>query len=111
MDKTRLNKVSRLVQKELGDYFQKNMRSVFEGTMITVTVVRITPDLSNAKVYISIFPSDRRESMTAIIAKKNKTIRYDLAQRTRHQLRKVPELQFFVDDSLDYADRIDDLLK
>ncbi len=111
MDKTRLNKVSRLLQKELSDFFLKNMHSSFGGSIVSVTVVRVTSDLSLAKIYISIFPKYKEDEIFKVIKKSSKTIRYDLAGRVRKQLRKIPELHFYIDDSLDYAGRIDELLK
>lgn len=110
MDTTRLNKVSRLIQKELGIYFQKETYT-FKGAMISVTTARVTSDLSEAKIYISIFPPQKSEEVFKIIQESHRTIRYDLGQKVRHQLRKVPELRFYIDDSIDYAEKIEDLLK
>lgn len=110
MEEKRLNKVSRLIQKELGDYFQKNPQ-LYGGVMVSVTVVRVSPDLSHAKVYLSIFPSDKLDEVFKAITTAKKTIRHDLASRVKNQLRKTPELDFFIDDSLDYADKIEKLLK
>ncbi len=111
MDKTRLNKISRLIQKDLSDYFQKASRSLFGGVMVSVTVVRVTPDLSIAKVYVSVFPSEKQDEVMKTLKIENSQIRGELGSRVRHQLRKIPELQFYIDDSLDYAQRINDLLK
>lgn len=111
MESTRQKKVARLMQKELGNYFQKESSLLSPGKIITVTIVRISPDLSLAKVYLSIFPSDNTEGVLHGITKKRKTIRYELGKNVRHQLRAIPELAFFVDDSLDYVDNIDGLLK
>jgi ribosome-binding factor A len=111
MESTRLNKVSRLLQKELGDYFLREGRSSFEGAMITVTVVRVTPDLGQAKVYLSLFPPAQKEKVFSIVKEKTRVIRHELARRIRHQLRIVPELVFFVDDSLDYIEKIDNILR
>ncbi len=111
MESTRLNKISRLLQKELGDYFQKNASISYNSAMISVTVVRVSPDLSHAKVYLSVFPSEKSETVYALITESKRTIRHTLAARVKQQLRKTPELEFFLDDSLEYAQRIDDLLK
>lgn len=111
MDSKRLNKISRLVQKELSDIFQKNAQNMLLGTMVSVTVVRFSPDLSYAKAYLSIFPPEKRDECFSIIKENTKQIRYKLGNRVRHQLRKIPELEFFIDDSLDYANRIEELLK
>lgn len=78
--------------------------------MISVTVVRITSDLGLAKVYLSIFPSDKSNETIALVQKQGKSIRYELGSKVGKQLRIIPELKFYIDDSLDYAERIDDLL-
>lgn len=109
MEGTRLNKVGRLLQKELGDIFQKQTQGM-RGTLVSVSAVRVSPDLGVAKVYLSIFPSDKATELLSSIESNNKAIRYDLGQRVRTQLRKIPELSFYLDDSLDYIDNIDKLL-
>jgi ribosome-binding factor A len=110
MEGTRLNKIGRLLQKELGDLFQKQTQGK-HGTLISVSAVRVSPDLGVAKVYISIFPSEKGPELLEAIEHNSRTIRYDLGQRVRTQLRKIPELVFYLDDSLDYIDNIDHLLK
>jgi len=109
MDKTRLNKIDRLIQKELGDMFQKSVNSM-NGTLVSVTSVNVSADLSVAKVYLSIFPTDRHKEVMELIKNSNKSLRFELAQRIRFQLRKVPEMVFYLDDSLDYLENIDRLL-
>jgi ribosome-binding factor A len=111
MESQRQSKVARLVQKELADIFQKQGNNLFGGGMISVTMVRVTADLSLARVYISLFPPDRRNELFDSVNMQVKTIRHELGRRVKNQLRLVPELQFFVDDSMDYAERIDNLLK
>ena len=110
MEGTRLNKIGRLLQKELGDLFQKQTQGM-HGTLISVSAVKVSPDLGMAKVYLSIFPSEKGKELLETIGHNSRTIRYDLGQRVRMQLRKIPELSFFLDDSLDYIDNIDHLLK
>ena len=110
MQETRLNRVSRLLQKELASIFQSQTRAM-HGGLVSVTRVKISPDLSICTSYLSIFPSDKSEELLNNIRANEKTIRYDLGQRVRNQLRIVPELRFFIDDSLDYMERIDSLLK
>lgn len=110
METTRQNKIARLIQKELSDMFLLQTKAM-HGVLVSVSVVRISPDLSYAKAYLSVFPSDRSEEIVKNINANVKTIRYELGQRVRFQLRIIPELKFFVDDSLDYAARIDELLK
>lgn len=111
MTTTRQHKVSRLLQKELGDYFQKQGAAITGGKMITVTVVRISPDLGIAKVYLSIFPGDNAAEAIQAISDKAGLVRSEIGKKVRNQLRHIPEFSFFLDDSLDYIDRIDDLLK
>lgn len=110
MQETRQNKISRLLQKELAEIFQTQTRSM-HGVLISVTRVRISPDLSICTAYLSIFPSEKGDDILQNITAKEKAIRYELGQRVRNQLRIIPELRFFIDDSLDYIDRIDELLK
>ena len=106
---TRQKKVSRLLQKELGTYFQR-AGAEFGNKMITVTIVRVSPDLASARVYLSIFPLKSDEDLLTGIRNKTGEIRHSLGTQVRHQLRVVPELSFFIDDSLDYIDKIDGLL-
>ncbi len=110
MQETRQNRIARLLQKELSLIFQSQTRSM-HGTMVSVTRCRISPDLSICTAYLSIFPSEKAEEMIKNINTNTKTIRYELGTRVRNQLRIIPELRFFVDDSLDYIDHIDELLK
>ena len=110
MQETRQNRISRLLQKELASIFQSQTR-MLHGVLVSVTRVKVSPDLSICTAYLSIFPSDRAEELLNNINANDKTIRYELGQRTHNQLRIIPELRFFIDDSLDYLDRIDHLLK
>ena len=109
MQETRQNRIARLLQKELSTIFQSQTR-MMHGVMVSVTRVRISPDLSICTAYLSIFPSEKADEIISNINANNKTIRYELGTRVRNQLRIVPELRFFVDDSLDYIDHIDELL-
>jgi ribosome-binding factor A len=108
---TRQEKISRLIQKELADYFQKNSRTFAQGVMISVTSVRISPDLSVAKIFLSIFPSEKTNEAMENIEIHKRAIRAELGNKVRHQLRIIPELNFCIDDSLDYIENIDNLLK
>ena len=112
MESNRQKKVSRLLQKELGIIFQQKGRD-FGRKMISVTTVRISPDLGVAKVYLSIFPPDKKDDEETMESVKNHSskIRNELGQKIKSQLRVVPELAFFEDDSLDYIDNIEQLLK
>ena len=109
METTRQHKIARLLQKELGDIFLQYARQM-SGTLITVTGVTISPDLSIARVRLSIFPNDKVEPVLKQIEVETKSFRYELGKRVRHQLRIIPELFFHIDDSLDYLDNIDNLL-
>ena len=110
METTRQNKIARLIQKELSDIFLLQTKAM-HGVLVSVSVVRISPDMSYARVYLSVFPSERSEEIVENINDNMKSIRFELGNRVRHQLRIIPELKFFVDDSLDYAAHIDELLK
>jgi ribosome-binding factor A len=110
MERKRLDKIERLLQKELGDLFLLQTKGL-HGTLISVTSIRVSPDLGVARVYLSIFPSEKGAELLASISLNKRTIRYDLGQRVRSQLRKIPELAFFLDDSLDYIENIDRLLQ
>ena len=110
METTRQNKISRLIQKELSEIFLLQTKSM-NGVVVSVSAVRISPDMSIARVYLSVFPSERSQEIVKNIKDNMKSIRYEFGTLVRHQLRIIPELKFFVDDSLDYAERIDELLK
>ncbi|WP_298113866.1 30S ribosome-binding factor RbfA [uncultured Bacteroides sp.] len=109
METTRQNKIARLLQKELSDIFQKETKGM-PGVLISVSAVRISPDMSVARAYLSIFPSERSAEIIKNVNDNVKSIRYELGTRVRYQLRIIPELKFFVDDSLDYLEHIDVLL-
>ena len=111
MESTRQTKVARQVQKDLGEIFQRQAQSHYQGHMITVTQVRMSPDLGLARVYISIFPAQKREEILTEVKTNTRSIRHELGKRVRHQLRIVPDLNFYLDDSLDYIENIDRLLK
>ena len=110
METTRQNKISRLLQKELSEICLLQTKAM-QGTLVSVSVVRISPDLSIARVYPSIFPSEKGEELVKNINENMKSIRFELGTRVRHQLRIITELKFFIDDSLDYLQKIDSLLK
>ena len=110
MTTTRQHKVSRLLQRELGQFFQMKGGEMTEAKMVTVTVVRISPDLSIAKVYLSIFPGENATDALQEISERAGLIRSEMGNRLRNQLRHIPSFHFYLDDSLDYIDRIDDLL-
>lgn len=108
MESTRQKKISRLLQKEISEIIQKEGSALFLGKMITVTVVRVSADLSVAKVYVSIFPY--KESDIKTINAHTREVRFHLGKRIKNHMRKVPELVFYYDDSFDYSSNIDYLL-
>ena len=110
MQETRQNRIARLLQKELSLIFQSQTRAM-HGILGSVTRCRVSPDLSICTAYLSIFPSEKAEELIKNVTANEKTIRYELGTRVRNQLRIIPELRFFIDDSLDYTERIDELLK
>lgn len=110
MDSQRQQKFARLIQKDLGEIFQHDTKNLFNGAFITVTSVRVSPDLSIAKVYLSFLLAKDKQQLLEDIEEKNKTIRQLLARRIKNQARVIPELRFYLDDSADYASKIDSLL-
>jgi ribosome-binding factor A len=110
MQETKQNKIARLLQKELSLIFQQQTRAT-HGVMISVTRTKISPDLSICTAYLSVFPSEKGEEILSNINANSKQIRYELGTRVRNQMRIIPELRFFIDDSLDYIEHIDELLK
>ena len=111
MESTRQKKVSKLIQKEVADIFLKKGNEIAHGKLISITKVRISPDLSFAKIYISIFPATNQEEILKSVQDHGQKIRFELGQKVRSQLRIVPDIAFHIDDSLDYIDHIDKLLK
>lgn len=110
MESTRQAKIARLLQKELSEIFRQQTAKT-HGVIVSVSTVRVSPDLSVAKAYVSVFPSDKGAEILANINRTSQSIRYELAQKVRYQLRRTPELSFYLDDSLDYLDNIDQLLQ
>lgn len=112
MDSIRQSKHSKLIQKEIGEIFRKESKNLFEGAMISVTGTRVSPDLSVAKIYISIFaPGKSADDIFKLVNTNNKKIRLSLSELIGKQVRIIPNLVFFLDDSLDYAENIENLLK
>ncbi len=110
MEKTRQSKIERLIQKELSNIFLEETRKT-HGIMLSVSECRVSPDLSYCTAYISVFPPEKGEEIIKNLTENIKTIRYELGQRLRYQLRIIPELRIFKDDTLDYMEHIDELLK
>jgi len=108
---TRQNKISRLVHREMADILLKLNKSKFTGKIISVTVVRVTKDLGIARVYLSIFPSEFGPEILKEIESMSKQLRGELGRKVGKTLRVIPDLQFYIDDSLDYIDNINKLIK
>jgi ribosome-binding factor A len=110
LEQKRQSKIERLLQKELSLMLEAETRKT-HGIMLSVSEVRVSSDLSYCTAYISVFPSERGDEIIANLKANVKSLRYDLGQRLRHQLRIIPELRFFKDETLDYMEHIDELLK
>ncbi len=111
MESTRQQKVAKQVLRDLSEIFRERGMAAFNGAMISVTSVRVSQDLASAKVRLSIFPSEKAKGVLEMVEAASRSIRGDLGKRVSKQLRIVPELTYFIDDSLDYALKIDELLK
>ena len=111
METNRQKKIAGILQEELADVLRISTQEKLKGVIISVTKVKVTPDLNEAKVYLSVFPSDKRDVIFQEIVSDSPKVKHQLAQRMRHQMRKMPDLTFYIDDSLDYIDNIDAALK
>jgi ribosome-binding factor A len=111
MSSVRLEKIGALIKRELSLIFQQNMNTMFGGMMITVTSVRVSPDMGLAKAYLSFFPTEKKDAGILMVDEKKLHIRKILGGQVGKQIRKIPELSFYIDDSLDYFEEIDKLLK
>lgn len=111
MDTVRQNKVNSLLQQELTIIFQQEARQLLPGGLITVSAVRVSPDLGIAKVFLSLFPVKDKQAAIEVIKGQSQRLRGQLGQRVGKQMRVVPELLFYIDDSLDRAEEIGKLLK
>ena len=111
METNRQKKIAGVLQKDLAEVLQHAARDGMKGVIISVSKVNVTSDLGQAKVYISVFPQLKREIILKGLKENTSQIRFEMAKRTRDQLRRMPELSFYIDDSLDYIEDIDDALK
>lgn len=109
MESKRQQKVARQLQKDLSEIFQREVPHLFNGAFITVTSVRISPDLSVARVYLSFLATKNKEMLLDSIREHSRTIRQHLGDRVRHQLRIVPDVTYFIDDTAEYAEKMDKL--
>jgi len=110
MSSIRQSRIEGVIQEELSVFFQRNAREICLGAMVTVTVVRISPDLSTTKCYLSIFAGPPKDEVLENIKVHSSRIRGDIGKRLKN-MKHIPKLAFFIDDSLDYASKIDELLK
>lgn len=108
---TRQLKVARQLQRDLAEIIRSHGMAAFRGAMLTVSEVRISPDLSIAKIYVSVFPSEKQKEVMEVLEAEKKSLRGELGRLVAKQLRIVPELDFYLDTSLDYAEHIEQLLK
>lgn len=111
METTRQQKIAKQIQKDVSEIFQKEGAAIVRGTLVTVTGVRVSPDFSYAKIYVSIFPFDQSGAVMERLEHQNRFIRGALGQRMRNQLKNIPEIQFFLDDTLEYIEHIEQALK
>lgn len=111
METTRQQKIGRQIQRDMSEILQREAGGLLLGTLVSVTRVRMSPDLSLAKIYVSIFPFDKHVEVMNSLNDNLRMLRKSLGDRVKHQLRHVPELAFYVDDSLEYISEIDKLLK
>ena len=110
-ESTRQLKVAREIQKDMAEIIRSKGMAAFQGALVSVSGVKISPDLSVAKIYVSVFPSEKAEAVMALFQENCKALRGELGARVGKQLRIVPEITFFLDSSLDYVEHIEDLLK
>jgi ribosome-binding factor A len=107
MESKRQQKVGRQIQKDLGEIFQKDAQHLISGSIVTITAVRVTPDLSIARAYLSFLPEKKKTILLETVKENTRFIRQKLAERVRHQLRIVPHLQFYMDDTAEYAAKME----
>ena len=107
---TRQQKIAKQIQKDVAGIIQREFSATLRGTLVTVTTVRVSVDLAYAKIYVSVFPFDRAQATLNFLTEQNRAIRGQLGNLMRNQVKSIPELQFFVDDSLEYIENIDNLL-
>ncbi len=111
METNRQKKIAGVIQKDLADILQSAARDGMKGVVISVTKVQVTTDLSQAKAYLSIFPPEKKDKVFEGIVSNSPMIKHAIAVRTKNQLRRMPELTFYIDDSLDHIDDIDAALR
>ena len=110
MESTRQSKIARLIQKELSEILLRLQKET-RGVMVSVSAVRVSPDLGIAKAYLSVFPSEKAEAVMEVLQENNRALRGELGNKVGKQLRIIPELHFHLDETIDKMARIDELLK
>jgi ribosome-binding factor A len=110
MESKRQQKFARLIQKDLSEIFQRDAKSLFGGAFITVTDIKVSPDLGLAKVYLSFMLAKDKTGLLENIKEKSKSIRQMLASKIRNQVRVIPELAFYLDDTIEHATKMDALI-
>ncbi len=111
MASTRQLQVAKEIQREMAEIIRSKGMAAFGGALVTVSEVKVSPDLSVARIYVSVFPSDKGEAVMATLEENLRGLRGELGNIMRNQLRIVPEINFHLDSTLDYAEHIDELLK
>jgi ribosome-binding factor A len=111
METNRQKKIAGIIQKDIAEIIQNALRNAHKGVIVSVTEVKVTPDMMEAKVYLSVFPSEHRDDLMSEVLEHSHLIRHQLASRIKNQMRRVPELHFLIDDSLDIIEGIDKALK
>ena len=111
METKRQKRIAKIIQMDLAEILQGEVRkNAIHNLIITISKVQVTPDLNLARVYVSIFPSEKADGLIEALQSNAKLIKHEIAKKVKHQLRKMPDLIFFKDDSLDYIEKIDDAL-
>lgn len=111
METTRQQKIAKQIQRDIAEIFQKEGRDLVRGVLVTVTEVRVSPDFNYAKIYVSVFPFDKAPETIAALDKHNKFFRGELGRRIKDQLKNIPEIQFYLDDSLEYIEHLEQAMK
>ncbi|HYG39186.1 MAG TPA: 30S ribosome-binding factor RbfA [Cytophagales bacterium] len=110
MDSKRQQKIGRLLQKEISSILISDTKSLFDGAFITVTQVKVTSDLSIARIYLSLLMTSNKEALLEKIKQNTKTLRQLLSARIKNQMRVIPDLQFFIDDTAEYAEKMNNII-
>lgn len=111
MNSRRQEKFAKLIQRDLGDIFLQKTPSLFKGNFITISSVSVSPDMGYAKVYLSFFKAGNKNDLLDLVQLHKKEIRHELAAKIKNQVRKIPELEFYIDDSLDYVEHMEEVFK